>query len=600
MLRNWVVQLWNLRGTVLAGLARFPVSLGALLPFVVLVNIAIAGDTDLANDTITRAGAASVAAAMIAAAAILLGERRGLTPHLRHGVSIVVAAVAAGAIWFWEPLGVAPAALLLATILAVPLAPYLRRSPEGFWQFVWRLSHAVALAFIAVIVFCLGFSAILASLEYLFGVDIEARIYGHVWSIGLGFVGPLFALSLVPVEFPEQDTPDGADIIVTGVRVLSDFVAVPLLATYAVILHAYAAKIVLSGEVPKNQIGWMVLSFGLSVLVLRILAHPLGELARMPTRLFLRFWPLLLVVPLALLVNAVRLRMADYGVTPERYGLAMFALFLGVVLFAQIPKRLRGDIRLIPAVGAGCLLLASIGPWGMLPVSAASQMSRLTGLLAADGLLQDGRLASPPSFDYATAQDVQSIVVLLNNIGQIERIRPLFEGHAANPFEAAHAATGKRPDLSLLVQKALDADRAPIPLDRSGAFWLDASASAAVPIDGFDLVVPGLVFDRRSASTVAIPDLGMQLSLTAEGIALSGSSGRVLLAQADLRHAAEERLERMTLSPEGRLPPVFLTEEMGGRRVGVLIQSLSGQITGKDFRLDGGRVDLFLRRADWR
>jgi hypothetical protein len=61
----------------------------------------------------------------------------------------------------------------------------------------------VALASIAVIVFCLGLSAILASLEYLFSLEIEGSVYSHVWSIGLGFVGPLLALSLVPTDFPD-------------------------------------------------------------------------------------------------------------------------------------------------------------------------------------------------------------------------------------------------------------------------------------------------------------------------------------------------------------------------------------------------------------
>ena len=66
--------------------------------------------------------------------------------------------------------------------------------------------------------------------------------------------------------------------------------------------------------------------------------------------------------------------------TPERYGLALFALFLGLVLLAQTTRRLRGDIRVIPALGAICLFLASFGPWGIISASAAIADEPAAGL----------------------------------------------------------------------------------------------------------------------------------------------------------------------------------------------------------------------------
>ena len=168
---------------------------------------------------------------------------------------------------------------------------------------------------------------------------------------------------------------------ISGIPLISDFVAVPLLAVYALILHAYALKIALTGEVPRNQIGWMVLSFGMATLLLKVVVHPLAAIARVPTRLFLKAWFALLVVPLALLAFAVWQRIAAYGLTPERYLLVLFAIFLALVLMAQIDARLRRDIRVIPVLGGLCLLLASFGPWGMIEASAASQTARLKTIL---------------------------------------------------------------------------------------------------------------------------------------------------------------------------------------------------------------------------
>ena len=68
----------------------------------------------------------------------------------------------------------------------------------------------------------------------------------------------------------------------------------------------------------------------------------------LPTRLFLKVWPFLLIAPLALLVFAIWERIAAYGLTPDRYLLALFAVLLAVILLLQIDRRWRDDIRVIP------------------------------------------------------------------------------------------------------------------------------------------------------------------------------------------------------------------------------------------------------------
>ena len=595
---KWTAALRNLRGNALSGLERFPIALLSLAVFVAMINLEIAGAVVFDDELAIRAGAAFGAGAATAAATVLFGERRGWDGALRHGASLLLALPVAGAIWFWERLGVAPPALLLATVLTIPLAPYVRRGLNGFWAFTWRLAHAAGLAFITVIVFCLGLSAILASLEYLFGIHIAGSFYGHVWSTGLGFVGPLFALSLLPEIFPDADRPEGADILVAGVRILADFVAVPLLATYALILHAYALRILAVGEVPRNQIGWMVLSFGLAVLVLRVVVHPFGGLARLPTRLFLRFWAVPLIVPLLLLVIAAGLRIAGHGITPERYGLALFALFLAIVLIAQVPRRTRGDIRVIPAVGCVCLLLASFGPWGALSASAASQTARLIQRLESVAALDGGRLRETPELPAAAARDIHSIVWLLSEIGQLERLRPLFQGRPDDPFQRAAEAEGSRRDLVAQVHKALGADDIRVALDPSGTFWLDPSGSAAVPIAGYDLMVPALTWNSAPIR-VSLGDADLSVELRPEGIIIGQGAVTVRVPVEELRNGVAEHLQAVEQNARAPRPPPFLEVTVDGRRFGLLLDGVGGQLTETEFRLDSGRLHLFLRRADW-
>ncbi len=530
---------------------------------------------------------------------MLFGERRAIGAVPRHLLSLVLAAAVGTALWYWDRLGVAFPALFVAAVLTIPLAPYVRREPEGFWAFIWRLTHALALAFIAIIVFCLGLSAIFASIDYLFGIDIKSSLYGHIWSIGLGFVGPLFALSLIPTTFPERDAPDAADVFVAGIRILSDFVAVPLLAAYVAILHVYALKIIVEGELPKGQIGWMVLSFGLALLALRVVVHPMSDLARAPTRFFLRYWAIGLVVPLVLLVVALQQRVATYGVTPERYALGLFALFLGVVLLAQLLPRLRADVRVIPALGALALFLGSFGPWGMFAVSTRSQMDRLMQHLAEAGVLEDGRISATPKFSRGDAEDVRSIVNMLVEIRRTDRLKPFFAGRSDDPFATSADFTNWTDRMRLW--EAFNVKTLPPTPDEEGNFAISAG-SGAVTIAGYDLVAPDLALQGIRAADVSLGEGLPTVRLKSDGPPVEIQAGEVNLPITPdlLRDAFKARIETIEARPEGETRPPFLVElSLQGKKVGLLFEHASGKLTDDGLTLSSAGFDLLLRRSDW-
>jgi hypothetical protein len=591
VLPRWLPGWRELRSDAMSAFSRFPAAVLALAGFAIYLNLDIAEITTVDEPELARAGLALVSGALIAAAAVLFGERQGMLPALRHALSIVLGGVLALAIWYWEPLAVAFPALFIAAALSLPLGPYLRSGTSGFWTFLWGLAHAGALAAIAMVLFCLGVSAILATIDYLFGVAMDDSVYAHVWSLGLGFVAPLFALSLIPTAPPEADAPDHGNILVTGLRTISDFVAAPLLAIYVVILHLYALKILIEAELPKGQIGWMVLSFGLAVLALRIVTAPMYGIGRAPTRLFLRWWAIGLVVPLVLLVVAIAERIGAYGVTPERYALALFAVFLGAVLLAQFHPRLRSDIRVIPALGALALLLSSFGPWGMIPVAARSQTDRLMAHLSEAGALQDGLLVSTPDFSATAAQDVRSIVDMLYEIGQIDRLRPIFAAFSAAPFAP------RSPDETFAdtVRRTLDVETVPA---FAGDFFIEGRAGA-VAIDDYDLVVPDLVLAGGPSVTVPLGDTTLAIRPGSLSIDLEAGGKKVQITPALLREAFETRIATVETLPGSERPSFLVELALGSREIALLFTQVSGRLDETEFSLTGGTFDLFLRRSDW-
>jgi hypothetical protein len=589
-------QISDWRQTIASGVGRFPVSLIALAIFAVFANLEIAGWYDIGDDVLFRIAALSGACSTIAAAMVLYGERRGVSFAARQALSLAAALVVGVAIWFWKSIGVSPPTLLVVCILALPLAPYLGASGVGFWSFAWRLIFAGALALAAVAIFCAGVSAILASLDYLFGLPVRDPFYGNVWVLGLGFVGPAFALALIPERFPDRDAPERSNFLVSSLLILVDFAAAPLIAVYALLLHAYALKILLSGELPKNQLGWLILVFGLATLALRTVAGPLGEIGRAPTRLFLKVWPLLLIVPLALLVFAVWERIAAYGLTPERYLLALFAIFLAIILLAQVDRRWRDDIRVIPVLGALALLFASFGPWGLVQASAAWQASRLYETLQSIGALDEsGRLKALPAWEFGPASDVQSIVFLLDQLGELGRLRPLFEGRSDDPFTGETASS----DLANQVTTVLKVDKLPYPEDTSGTFAVSSNrTTGGVLLGDYDLVVPDIPWNFGTTRTVSDPPILIEVTPTSMNI--WAGEARVVVTKDMLRPAIDRRMAEMKLEPDTPQEPLMADLVIGGRKLGILIKSANGRSNAEAFELGSAWLDLFLVSSDWR
>jgi len=594
-------QISDWRQTLASGVGRFPVSLVALAIFAVFANLEIAGLYDIGDDVLFRVAALSGAGSTIAAATVLYGERRGFSLAARQALSLGAALVVGAAMWFWKSLGVAPPALLVVCMVALPIAPYLGAGSAGFWSFAWRLIFAGALALAAVGIFCAGVSAILASLDYLFGLPVKGPLYGNVWLTGLGFVGPAFALALIPETFPDRDAPERGNFLVSSLLVLIDFAAAPLIAVYALLLHAYALKILVSGELPRNQLGWMILVFGLATLALRIVAGPLEKIGRAPTRLFLRIWPYLLIVPLALLAFAVWERIAAYGLTPERYLLALFAIFLAIILFSQVDRRWRDDIRVIPALGALALFFASFGPWGMIQASAAWQASRVFETLRSVGALDEsGRLRAPPAWEFGPASDVQSIVFLLDQFGQLGRLRPLFEGRADDPFVGGAFVQGARSsDLVWRLVAALNVDELPYPEDTSGSFSLVSSqVTGAVSLGGYDLLVPNLSWSAGARRSLNDPPIVIEV--TPLSMSIVSGADRAVITKDLLRPAIDQRIAEMKPAPDDLQPPLFIDLTISGRKLGILIESAHGRSNAEEFALETAWFDLLLVSADWR
>lgn len=297
----------------------------------VLVNLRIAhfiSVSELVQNEIIFASAGAFLAALIAT---LWFDSRRLSATASVVAGVVMASLAALLQFshgnaFGDDL-VAVGGLILATMVAA----HMRRNAkiEAFWMFDLQLGIATAMGLLALLIVCGGLSLLLGSCGYLFDVKIPDSTYAHIWATGASLLGPLFALAMVPTEVDEPFIAGTwPDLIEKSVFYLLNFALAPLALVYAVMLHIYAAKIAITANMPKGEIGWLVVIFGALGTATYMIAYPWRDVGFRPVRWFIRSWFWLMVIPTILLIVAVSQRIAQYGVTPERYFLCLFAIWL--------------------------------------------------------------------------------------------------------------------------------------------------------------------------------------------------------------------------------------------------------------------------------
>jgi hypothetical protein len=426
-----------------ASLARFPIAALISVLVAIYANLDIAeilSDGFSHGNQVYLGGAAAFIAAL---AGHYFAQSRKFGRPVELLIALLAAAIA-GSLAYWDLELRSSHLFLFAGLLPLlMIAGFLRRDakPGALWLFNLRFGLAALLAVIVGLIFAGGVSAILESLKFLFNVDIPWRSHEHVWATAVALIGPLYGLSLMPANLEEEVTlADTRDTLLErGVSVLVNYVMVPIAIIYTLILHAYAVKILLNQALPEGQIGLMVSIFALGGTATWLIAWPWRETGTFVLRFFMRYWFWFTIVPVVLLAMAIRERITTYGVTPDRYGIVIVAIWLALVTLYLAFRRNRADMRVLLGSFALLVLIGSVGPWGSNSVSIASQFSRLTSYLTSEKLLTpEGKIVDqPPRLSDDGKREIDSILWVLARVGGLDKLKPFFAGRKDDPFADA-------------------------------------------------------------------------------------------------------------------------------------------------------------------
>jgi len=316
----------------------------------------------------------------------------------------------------------------VAVGLSLLFAPYIKRSSDApsVWYFNYQTGVAVFFAGIAAGILGTGISLSLVSVGYLFEIHIPDTLFGDVWTLCMGVFFPIYVLANISREF---DFEGESCRFPKGVSFITNYIMVPLMFGYMAILYVYFLKIIVQGELPRGNLGWMISTFGTIGITTKLLVYPIRQSGTRLLVLFDKYYYYALIVPIILLSIAIGVRIHAYGMTEDRYTVVLLGTWFAIVILATFIKKDRFHIKHVPMILAFMAFLASFGPWGAVEVSIYSQVSRFEALLAKNKLLVNGQaVKATEEVPFADRKSMSSIAdYLIVNEKRLKRIRPWFE-----------------------------------------------------------------------------------------------------------------------------------------------------------------------------
>ncbi len=284
--------------------------------------------------------------------------------------------------------------LAIAAHLLVAFIAFLQRGTlNGFWNFNKALFLRYLLSALYSATVFLGLVLALFALDNLFQVDVDDKRYAELFFIVAGIFNTWFFVAGLPADY---DSLDSDEQYPKGLRTFILYVLIPLIGLYFLILYSYSVKIIVGWNWPSGIIVYMIIAVAVLGILAMLLAYPFDKDVPGPIKFLKKGYYWVLIPMIVMLYLAIGIRVADYGITINRYITILLAVWLtGISIYKVLGGK---DIRVIPISLFVIILLCSFGPWGMFRVSEGSQVSRLESILTTAGIL-DGKIINEPRWD---------------------------------------------------------------------------------------------------------------------------------------------------------------------------------------------------------
>ena len=307
----------------------------------------------------------------------------------------------------------------------IAFIPFIKNGEiNAFWQYNKIIFLRILTSFLYTGVLYTGLALAILAVQKLFSVKIDNDIYADLWIVLTGIFNTWLFLAGFPTNYSKLE--DNSDYP-KGLKIFTQYVLLPIITIYLLILYAYMGKIVYTHQWPMGWVSYLVLFFSVAGILSLLLIHPVRFEANNKWILtYSRFFYYAIFPLLILLFFAIKKRISDYGITELRYFVLLLALWLlFIATYFSISKH--KNIKLIPQ--SLCLLafLSSFGPWGAFGISLNSQKSNFESILTKNNLLINGKAikaTKQPSFN--DRKQLSSVVEYIISNHGYKTLQPYF------------------------------------------------------------------------------------------------------------------------------------------------------------------------------
>jgi hypothetical protein len=316
--------------------------------------------------------------------------------------------------------------------LLISFVPFIvKNEVNGFWQY----NKTLFLRFLGSVLYSsviyIGLSLAMLAIEKLFSVNISSKWYEDLWVLVIGIFNSLFFFAGIPAGFENLETKTDYP---KSLKIFTQYVLLPLIVVYLVILYAYMLKIIATGQWPYGWVSYLILAFAIAGILSILLIHPIRyEAQNKWILLFSRFFYFAICPLIIMLFLAIERRIHEYGITEERYYVFILACWLaGITVYFLLSKT--RNIKVIPVSLCIIVFAISFGPWSAFSVSFRSQSDRLTKFMQSNNMLNEHHQFIPATgkLHKGDATQIRSIIQYLVDAEGYQSLQPWFSQNLDN------------------------------------------------------------------------------------------------------------------------------------------------------------------------
>lgn len=367
--------------------------------------------------------------------------------------------------------------------LLVAFIPFLGKNNEiRFWQYNKNLFINLILTGIFTGVLVGGLELAIAATDNLFELHYQSSIYAEVFLFFAILGNCLIFLLFNDGGLAQLEQDDAYPLVL---KFFTQFVLIPLLIIYALILYGYMLKIGIRWELPRGWVSYMILAYAIFGILALLLVHPLKSgHSKSWVKVFSNVFYYALIPLLGLLYIAIFTRILEYGYTEARYFVLLTALWLtSVVLYFVVFRK--ANIKFIPislfVLGLAALVLPYFNAFS---VAKRSQKQELMKLLEENQLLNNGVIDFKKKISQDKAYEISDKVFFLSERDEKEWFYPYIPKEKLEGFKQYHSI------LPLFETVVMDDGTEQKMLTEENEKFVLENKQSGFPVEGYQYMLP--------------------------------------------------------------------------------------------------------------